>query len=170
MDTTLRHLERQAATGDPQAQERLARHRRRAHVTAMEIVIDGETYEVNHIRDIGFGDLHELETDDGDFIVAESEETAGAAAREYWEEMAEGDPQEFVHLVGEETLVQWGLGRSAGPGSTHVSSLDEWLDLWLTTPEEQWASYDGSEREVSEVGDDVAEELGYRPTVAYRSN
>lgn len=171
IDTTIRTLERQAALGDGQAQSRLEHLRTLAGVLdPMSIVIDGETLEVSSTRQIGYGDLWELETDDGDYIVSENSETAGQAARERWQEMAENDPAEFTCIVGEQTLIAWGLGQSAGPGTTKVSSLSEWLDLWLNTPEEEFASYDGSERDVEEVGTDLVDELGFTPSVAYRSN
>jgi hypothetical protein len=171
MDSTIRAAEREAASGNPEAAERLERLRRRVkYLGAMEIIIDGETLEVNDTREIGFGDLWELSTDDGDFIVSESNETAGAAARERWADMAENDPEEFRTMVGDESLIRWALGQSAGPGSVHVNSLSDWLDLTATVPEEEWASYDGTERDVEEVGSDIESELGYTPTVAYRCN
>ncbi len=90
-----------------------------------------------------------------EWYVAKDSDEAGEQAKKYWKDMAENDPKELACIVGEETLIQWGLGRCAGPGSTQVKSLEEWLDLWLTTPEEQWASYDGDEQEVESpcVGD-----------------
>jgi len=170
-DTRLRELERQAATGDYRAQERLERLREQAGILApMSIVIDGETLEVSGTREIGYGDLWELKTDNGSFIVSESSETAGAAARERWQEMAENDPEEFRCLVGDETLVRWALGQSAGPGSVKVDSLTEWLDLNAQVPEEEWAGYDGVERDVSECGEEIVDELGFTPGVAYRCN
>lgn len=89
-----------------------------------------------------------------EFKLFASREDAGEAAREYWADMAESDPKEFTCMVGEDTLIAWGLGKYAGPGSTRVKSLGEWLDLWLDTPEEHFASYDGEEREVSGPTDD----------------
>jgi len=95
---------------------------------------------------------------DGGYVVSEgrrewsvfaSREDAGKEARGYWADMADNDPTEFRHMVGDESLVQWALGRYAGPGSTRVRSLDAWLDLWLDTPDEHFASYDGEEREVT---------------------
>jgi hypothetical protein len=71
-------------------------------------------------------------------------------------------------MVGESTLVAWALGQSAGPGSTHVNSLEEWLDLWLDTAEEHFASYDSEEREVHGVTADAEEEIGFIPGVAYK--
>lgn len=152
----------------------------------MNIVINQEICWIRRIDKNGY--LPEVETDSGDFLLAESSESAGEKAREYWADMVENDPQEFTCMVGEETLLKWALGQFAGPGSTQVQSLEEWLDLWLDTPEEQWASYDGEEREVlnyeefcaqtgqeMEEGEEdsdkeLLEELGFIPTVAYRSH
>lgn len=72
-------------------------------------------------------------------------DTAGEAAREYWADLAENDPEEFTCIVGKENLVQWAMGYSAGPGSAACSSLEEWLDLTATVPEEHFARYDGAE-------------------------
>jgi hypothetical protein len=81
------------------------------------------------------------------YMVFANSEEAGKAAKEYWRNLAKDDPKEFTCLVGEETLVSWDLGRPAGPGHTQTKSLAEWLDLWLNTPEEHFASYDGHEVE-----------------------
>jgi len=106
-----------------------------------------------------------IESDKGDFILFEDSEIAGKEAREYWEDMAENDSKEFVCMVGEETLVAWALGQYAGPGSTHVQSLNEWLDLWLNTPEEHFASYDNCENTFISKHPDYCDY-----TIAYRSN
>ena len=92
-----------------------------------------------------YGDTSLLTCGRKQWYVFPDTETAGEAARDYWQELAENDPDEFTALVGEGTLVAWALGRYAGPGSTQVTSLEEWLDLWLDTPEEHFASYDGEE-------------------------
>jgi hypothetical protein len=172
MDNEMRRAEREAKLGDAGAAAVLKRMRERLRmVEPMAIVIDGETYDVTEIREIGYGDLREIETDQGeDFIVSESSETAGAAARERWQDMAENDAEEFAAIVGEQTLVSWALGRSAGPGTVHVHSLSEWLDLVADHPDEEWAGYDGAEREVTLCGADLAEELGFTPGAAYRTN
>ena len=129
---------------------------------------DGTFLTVENVHEHGY--LPMLECDDGtEWYVAESTEAAGEAAREYWKDMAENDPKEFACMVGEQTLVSWALGQSAGPGSTQVTSLEEWLDLWLDTPEEQWASYDSEEHEVTRSGK-IVEELGFTPGVVYRHN
>lgn len=136
-------------------------------MTEQRIKINGELFTVSKVYD---GDLPEIETEEGEsFILAEDSEEAGKKAREYWENLAQDDPKEFTCMVGEETLVQWGLELPAGPGYNKVRSLQDWLDLWLNTPEEQWAGYDSEEREVDRVGN-LSTELGFTPTVAYRSN
>ena len=133
------------------------------------IRIDGELFTIKKVWNNG-GDLPQIDTEEGqEFFLAEDSEAAGKAARQRWEEMAENDPREFTCMVGEETLIQWGMGHYAGPGSTQVKSLQEWLDLWLDTPEEEFASYDHTERDVERVGR-LSDELGFVPTVAYRCN
>ena len=110
------------------------------------IIIDNEVVEVKNILENTYGFTVELDNGQ-EYILFETHEQAGEAAREYWEDMAHNDRSEFICLVGEKNLVAWCLGEYAGPGSTQVKSLDEWLDLYLDVPEEQWASYDGYEIE-----------------------
>jgi len=112
----------------------------------MYLKIDGniEDVEVDSL-----GDLIMASNGGQEWYIFDDAESAGLRAREYWEDMVQQDPKEFTCLVGEETLVAWALGQSAGPGYSKVHSLEEWLDLWLDTPEEQWASYDGNEVEVA---------------------
>lgn len=143
----------------------------------MNITIDDEVYEVTKVQDHSYLPLLDCRWAGADrfshrweFYVAESTEKAGEAARRYWVDMAENDRGEFACIVGAENLVAWALGESAGPGSTHVHSLEEWFDLCATVPEEQWASYDGTELDVDEVSEALAEKLGFVPTVAYRHN
>ena len=134
------------------------------------IRIAGELFHVTDTRTIGYGDLVEIETEEGEsFILSADSETAGAACKERWQDMAENEPGEFAMMVGEETLVSWALNRYAGPGSTKVRNLSEWLDLVADHPEEEWAGYDGEEREVDRVGKLVTD-LVFTPTVAYRCN
>ena len=102
-----------------------------------------------------------------EWIVFRTREDAGEAARAYWQNMADNDSSEFRCLVGDKALIAWGMGEWGGPGSTQVRSLTEWLDLWLETPEEHFASYDGEEIEDIEVGAEFEEEIGFRPAVAY---
>ena len=159
----------------------------------MNITINGEVCEILRVQN--WGGLPTVETDNGDFYLAKDSEHAGEQARKYWEDMAQNDPKEFTCIVGEETLVSWALGQWAGPGSDGATSLDGWLDLCADYPEEHFASCDGAEQEVQaicnvdpthlqylldydmeakEVDDllaqDVADEIGFIPTVAYRHN
>jgi hypothetical protein len=134
----------------------------------MNITIDNEKMEDVEVNTGSY--LPMITFDNRDYYVAESTEAAGEAARQYWKELAESDPKEFACMVGEETLVNWALGQYAGPSSTQVKSLDEWLDLWLDTPEEEFAGYDGEEVEVNDADNELIEELGFTPTVAYRHN
>ncbi len=134
----------------------------------MRIKINGEVREIENVFEGGYLPLIEL-SDGSEYYVAEDSDHAGRIARKYWEEMAEMDPREFACLVGEQVLIQWGMGQYAGPGTTQVRSLEEWLDLWLDVPEEQWGSYDATESEIQRVGK-LQEEIGFRPTVAYRHN
>jgi hypothetical protein len=142
----------------------------------MKVKLNDCIEEVKEV--LSYGCLPLLELANGEeWYIAENQEEAGKAARQYWEDLAQDDPQEFTCLVGEKTLVAWSLGQSAGPGSTAVNSLEEWLDLWLDTPEEHFASYDGCEVDVQVVSRDLYGELGfsYDPAgecsaVAYRHN
>ena len=133
----------------------------------MRCKIDGTEIEFD---EISYSSLPLGRVGREEYYLAESTTSAGEAARARWESMAQDDPKEFACMVGDETLVQWGLGRHAGPGSSKVKNLEEWLDLWLDTPHEEFASYDGTERDVTEPDAELCEELGFTPTVAYRAN
>lgn len=109
----------------------------------MNIRIDNKTYTVEH--DYG-NTVSEGRTE---FKLFASREDAGEEARAYWADMAESHPAEFRTMVGDDTLIKWALGQHAGPGIMRVASLSDWLDLWLDTPGEHFASYDGEEREVT---------------------
>jgi hypothetical protein len=93
-----------------------------------------------------------------------SREEAGEWARQSWEDRIRDDPDEAATLLGAEVLIRWALGMPAGPGSSQVRSLNEWLDLWLETPEEEL----GEEFEVVQVAEDLVERLGFVPRVAYK--
>ncbi len=129
----------------------------------MRIKIDGECEDAEYAH--GMVTIGKRE-----YYVFEDESEAGDAARKYWEDLAQDDPSEFACLVGEKTLVAWGMGQYSGPGSTQVKSLSDWLDLWLDTPEEHFASYDGNSCDVDECDSELEEEIGFKPTVAYRHN
>ena len=111
------------------------------------VTINGESYEVNGASSLEFGSGVVLDTDGGEWVIFQDAEEAGKAAAEYWHDLADNDPKEFTALVGEDTLVSWALGQSAGPGSVAVNSLEEWLELVADHPEEEWGSWDGQECE-----------------------
>ena len=131
------------------------------------IKINGELLIINNILNDGY--LPMIETDSGDFYLASNTEHAGEKNREYWQDMIDNDPKEFACMVGEETLVKWGMNQWAGPGNEQVKNLEDWLALVENYPEEQWAGYDGEEKEVDRFGT-IANDLGFEPTVAYRHN
>lgn len=173
----------------------------------MKIKIDGEVYDVDKVFTGGYLPL--LECGKLEFYVASDSESAGEAAAKYWEDMAKSDPKEFTCIIGEERLVLWALGQSDSYG---FDCLQDFLDTTATVPEEQWASYDGAERDVEALDDgldedeeaelkaltnseadlteeqelrlerleeqrdqydgwqELVDELGFTPTVAYRHN
>lgn len=136
------------------------------------VIRDDSPVMVEDSNDWGDGSK-ELEFDGEEWLIFESREDAGQVARDYWEDMAKNDPSEFTCMVGEETLVSWALNQYAGPGTTQVRNLEEWLDLWLDTPEEHHSSYDGEEYDL-ECTSLALEALGFsadsKYVVAYRRN
>lgn len=136
------------------------------------IYLNGEVHEITGYNDwTGEKAPFAITLDDGtEWYIFSDSISAGRAARAKWKEMADEDPQEFAAIVGEETLVAWALGKYAGPGSTQVTSFEEWLDLWLDLPEEEWAGYDGREVD-AQISRSFQEETGLpNKVVAYRSN
>lgn len=129
------------------------------------LVIDGERIPCTVKQ---YGEALYADTGDQEFILFKNKETAGEAARQRWVDMYEHDKKEFVCMVGEESLLAWAMGELAGPGTTKVKSLQDWFDLWLNTPEEEFASYDGKEVQLS-VSPAFAAEYG-EMTVGYRTN
>jgi len=114
--------------------------------------LDPEVMSVSYLPMLDFGGPQ--------YYVAPSSEEAGRAAEKYWTDMVKNDPEEFACLVGKDTLVQWAMGRPAGPGSEKVRSLEEWLEVVKQHPQEQFASYDGEEVQL-QINEALAEELGF---------
>lgn len=112
------------------------------------LVIDGELLNGDLRYDTG-EEYATFESGDRSWFIAKDSETAGEYVADRWREMAENDPKEFRMLVGDENLIQWALGKSAGPGSNHYRSLDAWLESWKDHPAEDLASYDGNECDVT---------------------
>ena len=117
---------------------------------------DGEVVIVKEIHDYGYLTL--LEDDEGrEWYIAQNNSEAGEASVEYYRDLINHDPDEFIYLVGKDTLIQWALGNYA----RGVKSLNEWLDVVYDHPEELWASYDSFERDVESMSRGLADELGY---------
>jgi len=134
----------------------------------MKIVIDKQGLTAKDISEMGYLPL--ITTEDGEYYLAQSSKQAGEAARQYWQDMIKFNKKEFVAIIGQETLVSWALGEFAGPGTEQVQSLEEWLNLWLRVPAEQWATYDNAERNVDYISPTLQKKLGFTPKVAYRAN
>lgn len=173
MDHQIRELERQSATGDMSATETLVALLKRADAP-MTIEIDGETVTVIEVCPREHGcievDVNMAGGEERLYHLFESNEAAGYAARQYWADMAENDPEEIGAMLGNDCLIAWALGRPYAPGSRMVSSLDEWLDLWTEFPEEQWAGYDHTEVDAERPSAHLHDLIGFDPTVAYRVN
>lgn len=133
-----------------------------------------EELAVKDVYEGGYLPMVTLE-DGTDWYLARDADEAGYAARSYWRDMAQNDPQEFRTIVGDEALVAWALGQPGGPGAVKVNSLDEWFDLVAQHPEEEFAGYDGEEHE-GQVSNDLADRIGWRvrgnsqDVVLYRAN
>ena len=114
----------------------------------------------------GIGGVAELPTGSyaTELHLFKDEEQAGEYARDYWKDFIESDPDSAVEMLGAKTLIAWALGQFAGPGTTQVRSLEEWLDLYLDAPDEHFelGPYD-----IEAIGENLVEKLGFKPTVAY---
>ena len=95
------------------------------------------------------------------FYLFASEEDAGKHVRQYWSELIEDDPDEAVQILGAGTLIQWALGRAAGPNTAKVHSLEEWLDLYLTEWHEHFEDY----HYVNTISEDLEEYIGFKPAI-----
>ncbi len=135
------------------------------------IIIDGEALNNVNIQSYGYNVLVEDGGEGREWYVFQNRELAGEAARDRWAEMAEDDPEEFTNMVGTEVLVKWALGQHAGPGYRMVKSLQEWLDLHLDCPEDEFGQYDNTECSGT-ISKDIMEEFGYhdKEVVFYRCN
>ena len=99
-----------------------------------------------------------------DILLFKTREDAGEYARQYWEDYVECESsEEVVAILGAETLISWALGRSAGPGTSKVNNLKEWLDLYIDTPEEHFEE----EYEIDAIASNLVEILGFKPEAAF---
>ena len=131
----------------------------------MKLKIDGEEYEDFKIET--YSDLPILISGKKEYYLAESTEAAGKIVRQRWVDMQQNNKKEFLCMIGEERLVQWGCDESDSFG---ISSFNDFLDAVENVPNEELASYDSEECEVTEADEEAIEELGFTPTVAYRHN
>ncbi len=125
----------------------------------MRIKIDGEIYAVSKILEYGYLPL--IIVGEKDFYLARDSKAAGDALREYWEDMANDNPEELVALVGTKQIVSWAFGVG--------QDLSDWIDLKEENPADDWSGWQ-EELTVAVCGRKLAEELGFVPTVAYRHN
>lgn len=130
----------------------------------MKIEIDDK---VINITDILSGEyLPTLITNKGhEYYVADSEISAGRAAKKYWAEM---DKQELTEMIGKEAIQAWAVGDWYAPGSIEVNSFEDWLDIHLNYPEDTFAIYDGDYHYITNCTVDIIKTLGFEPTVGYR--
>jgi hypothetical protein len=99
-----------------------------------------------------------------DIMLFKTREDAGEWVRQYWEDYIDGESNdEIVAILGADTLISWALGQEAGPGSSKVKNLNEWLDLHIDTPEEHFEE----EYDIEVIGENLVEIFGFKPTVAF---
>ena len=97
-------------------------------------------------------------------MLFKTREDAGQYVRDYWEDYVDSEsPEEVMAILGAETLISWALGRSAGPGTSKVNNLEEWLDLHIDTPEEHFEE----EYEIDAIASNLVEILGFKPEAAF---
>ena len=124
------------------------------------------TVKEDDVSTNGIGGIAELPTGSygTELHLFKDEEEAGEYARDYWKDFIESDPDSAVEMLGAKTLIAWALGQFAGPGTTQVRSLEEWLDLYKDAPDEhfEYGPYD-----IEAIGENLVEILGFKPTVAY---
>jgi hypothetical protein len=155
----------------------------------MKCNINGLTHTFNEDQIIHMEGYAILNLPSQIYYLFSDPEVAGEKAREYWEDLAENDPEELAAVVGVKALVAWAKGKWYAAGTTSVQSLDCWFELWEEDPAQHWARYDGEEHEVffdmnservnpdgsmkkydeDEVNEKLEEVFGFIPKIAYRS-
>lgn len=133
----------------------------------MKITIDDEVLEDGDFKVETHSDLPMIVIGSREYYVAADSDSAGEAVRKRWVDMQKHDKGEFRCMIGDERLIQWACGESDSFG---ISSFDDFLDAIAHVPEEELASYDGNELEVTDADEELIDELGFTPTVAYRHN
>lgn len=93
------------------------------------------------------------------FLVVRDSSVAADLIRERWADMSAG---ELIGMIGEERIVDmWVNG----------TSFEDWVEEAIRYDAGgELAHYDGEERDIDAVSDALAEELGFMPEFAYRTN
>jgi len=101
-----------------------------------------------------------IDTDGGEYLVVESYEVAEQLVKDRWREM---DTDELLEMIGAEQIIQSWLRNQ---------SFEDWLDDYIRNdgPAGELAGYDGEQGEVGGTSEDLIEDLGFTPSVAYRTN
>lgn len=108
----------------------------------------------------------EIEYDGKEYRLFNTREDAEDAVEEYWRDMIEYDPKEFICMVGADNLVAWCMGQMAGPGLVKVKSLEDWIQLARDYCYEDLARYDGYEVEVT-MDSDLVDTIEFTPASVY---
>lgn len=115
-------------------------------------------WEAEEVDDVHTGgDLPVIDTGYEDYCLARDRDTAGYVVRERWRDMRDNDRTKLRALLGDDRLIQWGLGESDSFG---ISSFDEFLERFGDSIEEELATYDGDEIE-AEVNIKLATRIGW---------
>ncbi len=117
------------------------------------IVIDNKIEEV----EISSYQENVIEVGTREYILFESFEDAGEAAAKHYRDMAENDKEEFICIIGKETLIDWAIGHNAN----NANNFEEWLEIVADHPEEYHASYDGDTIESPEMNNNLMNALGF---------
>jgi hypothetical protein len=130
-----------------------------------QITIDGEVYDVFKVKpSLSYGGLPAVECYGVQFYIARDSEHAGEAVKQYYRDMICDSPDEFKCIIGTETLISWGMGLWAGV----ARNLEGWLSVMARIPERHWGTHDLTEYEITQVSQDIVDDLGWVPSVAYR--
>ena len=131
----------------------------------MFVQIQDRQYQVKEIKE-GHA-LPLVVLDDGhEFFIGSSPEDAGEAAARYYWNLVDQDPHKLRQLIGDETLINWAMGKESGPVGRHeksATSLQEWIEKIVKRhPDVEFGHYVGSEVRVG-VSGDLARRLGIDP-------
>ena len=105
---------------------------------------------------------------DSEWLLFESQKSAGLRARRFMARLAKSDPEGFAELIGGlEVLTEWEVRIPSGPGTAQVTSRKRYFDLFLTDFSSLY-SVDGAGHAIEDYPIDLEALLGFRPGIAYR--